>query len=82
MQIWRITHETRSFIFEAFGATPEQAAGAMLRAFVVHAAQCGLDSGWARAEADEIEEFNGRPIQDLARPIDIGEGYRDRERIT
>jgi len=74
--LWRASFESRSFSFEAYGESEDDARAAMGRTLRAHQRQYRLDRGWARDMLDPDAGNVG------IYPIAVGHGYRDGERIT
>lgn len=71
--LWRASHESRHFHFEAFGFTADEATAALVQTLEAHQRQTGAALGWleeAKAEAAEPQRLL------------IGVGYRDGEAVV
>lgn len=71
--IWRASLWTSHFRFEAVGSSRPEAIKALQAGFRAHANEYDLQSDWAAADYEsEID----------VRPLDLGESYRDGEKLV
>lgn len=70
MKIWKGELETRSWSFESYGRTSEEARKALKRAWLLHVRYTGATLKWK-----DLWEGGEAVVYD----VDVGRGYRDRE---
>lgn len=68
LTVWHATLDTRSFTFDAYGLTRQQAMDGILRALQHHRNERGLAATWA------VEAFGDVQVNSFA----TGAGYRNR----
>jgi hypothetical protein len=78
-RLYRCELDSRHYVFEGYGVTPEDAREALKRAIIAHTATYG---GGGTFRRDCLREIDEPDPPYFAQEVRAGYGYRDREPIS